>query len=594
MKRVTLGRFAFQYRTRAEWEASQLILYAGELAVEGDTGLMKVGDGRRLYAELPYFNRGPEGKRGKKGDRGETGAALNVKGTKNTASELPAKGTAGDAYMVGGDLYVWSETTWTNVGRIKGEKGDQGVQGPIGPRGLQGATGAKGEKGDIGERGPRGLTGEQGANGIQGPRGETGPRGEKGDKGDPLKYGDLTQAQKQEMANMVSVDLSPYAKKDEVKTHLSDLIDDNQHTTLTKAEKEKVAAIPSNPVYTDTTTTINGKTGEITKEDIEAIGVGGMPEDAVRSLVMQIVYGDYLFGTPTGLSAKIKGLYRIDLGTGVDNSHDLVNNKAALQTLIDNVDVFYVALRSFTFSGEMAASSTAMQAVVASSTAIQAVAESYVAIQAVAASSAAMKVVAASSTAMQAVAASSTAMQAVVTNSTAMQAVAANYTAMQTVLASPTARQAVVGSPTAMQEVASKSTAMQAVVTNSTAMQSVAANSTAMKAVAASSTAMQAVAESSTAMQAVVTNSTAMQALYYSDRKKVYTRGQSITGQFLILEFNSENFFACTFKDGTSLKTAYRKNLAGSFGFLKNYPKIVVNARVDTDSEDYIVVYTIV
>ena len=93
MKRVTLGRFAFQYRTRAEWEASQLILYAGELAVEGDTGLMKVGDGRRLYAELPYFNRGPEGKRGKKGDRGETGAALNVKGTKNAATNIMADTT---------------------------------------------------------------------------------------------------------------------------------------------------------------------------------------------------------------------------------------------------------------------------------------------------------------------------------------------------------------------------------------------------------------------------------------------------------------------------------------------------------------------
>ncbi|MFR9296356.1 MAG: hypothetical protein ACLVLI_01415, partial [Aedoeadaptatus pacaensis] len=58
MTRVTLGRFAFQYRSKSEWEASQLILYAGELAVEGDTGLMKVGDGKHLYAELPYFNRG--------------------------------------------------------------------------------------------------------------------------------------------------------------------------------------------------------------------------------------------------------------------------------------------------------------------------------------------------------------------------------------------------------------------------------------------------------------------------------------------------------------------------------------------------------
>ena len=251
MKRVTLGRFAFQYRAKAEWEASQLILYAGELAVEGDTGLMKVGDGKHLYSELPYFNRGEKGDTGEKGEKGETGAALAIKGTKNSTSDLPKTGQAGDAYMIGGDLYVWSDTIWTNVGRVKGEVGQTGPQGPAGPRGPQGPTGAKGEKGDQGEQGPRGFTGEQGANGIQGPRGETGPRGAKGDKGDPLKYTDLTQDQKQEMANMVSVDLSPYAKKEDipdlstyakatdVPTKLSELKSDTSHRTVTEEQINK-------------------------------------------------------------------------------------------------------------------------------------------------------------------------------------------------------------------------------------------------------------------------------------------------------------------------------------------------------------------
>lgn len=219
MKRVTLGRFAFQYRSKAEWEASQLILYAGELAVEGDTGLMKVGDGKHLYMELPYFNRGEKGDTGEKGEQGETGAALAIKGTKNSTADLPEKGQAGDAYMIDGDLYVWSDTTWTNVGRVKGEIGQTGPQGPIGPRGPQGPTGAKGEKGDIGERGPRGLTGEQGANGIQGPRGETGPRGPKGDKGDTLRWSDLTEAQKKELAP----DLKSYATKVELEKELNHL-----------------------------------------------------------------------------------------------------------------------------------------------------------------------------------------------------------------------------------------------------------------------------------------------------------------------------------------------------------------------------------
>lgn len=239
MKRVTLGRFAFQYRSKAEWEASQLILYAGELAVEGDTGLMKVGDGKHLYMELPYFNRGEKGEKGEPGEKGETGAALAIKGTKNSTSDLPTTGKAGDAYMIGGDLYVWSDTTWTNVGRVKGEIGQTGPQGPIGPRGPQGPTGAKGEKGDQGEQGPRGFTGEQGANGIQGPRGEIGPRGAKGDKGDPLKYADLTQSQKQEMANLVSVDLSPYAEKDD----LDSKIDKSQISdSLNEFSSEKVAS----------------------------------------------------------------------------------------------------------------------------------------------------------------------------------------------------------------------------------------------------------------------------------------------------------------------------------------------------------------
>lgn len=255
MKRVTLGRFAFQYLSKAEWEASQLILYAGELAVEGDTGLMKVGDGKHLYSELPYFNRGEKGDTGEKGEKGENGAALAIKGTKNSTADLPKTGQAGDAYMIGGDLYVWSDTTWTNVGRVKGEKGDQGEPGVKGdpPKmtisdagtwvidgedtGKQ-AMGPKGDQGDIGEPGPRGLQGIQGEDGIPGKQGPPGPPGDPGPQGEPLRYTDLTQAQKQEMANMVNVDLSPYAEKKEVPTNLSELQGDTSHRTVTDDEKK--------------------------------------------------------------------------------------------------------------------------------------------------------------------------------------------------------------------------------------------------------------------------------------------------------------------------------------------------------------------
>lgn len=289
MKRVTLGRFAFQYRTRAEWEASQLILYAGELAVEGDTGLMKVGDGKRLYAELPYFNRGEKGDPGDRGEKGETGAALAIKGTKNSTSDLPKAGKAGDAYMIGGDLYVWSDTAWTNVGRVKGEKGERGEPGEKGdpPKltisdagtwiidgvdtGKQ-AMGPKGEHGDIGEPGPRGLQGIQGVDGIQGKQGPPGPPGDPGPKGEPLKYEDLTQAQKQEMANMVSVDLSPYAKTKDIKTRLADMTSDSTHRTVTDDEKkvwnEKVDAVSGKGLSTNDYTDAEKEKVDRMKESI--------------------------------------------------------------------------------------------------------------------------------------------------------------------------------------------------------------------------------------------------------------------------------------------------------------------------------------
>ena len=79
-----------------------------------------------------------------KGEKGEQGTGVRILGTLVNESELPSIGEPGDAYLINGDLYVWSDTTddWTNVGTIKGPKGDQGIQGP---------KGDKGDKGDPGE-----------------------------------------------------------------------------------------------------------------------------------------------------------------------------------------------------------------------------------------------------------------------------------------------------------------------------------------------------------------------------------------------------------------------------------------------------------
>ena len=102
----------------------------------------------------------------------------------------------------------------------KGERGPQGEIGPIGPQGPAGADGRQGEQGPRGEQGlqgpigPQGEQGEPGPAGPQGIQGERGPKGDKGDKGDPGEIGPqgpagndyvLTEADKQEIANMVEI-----------------------------------------------------------------------------------------------------------------------------------------------------------------------------------------------------------------------------------------------------------------------------------------------------------------------------------------------------------------------------------------------------
>lgn len=75
-----------------------------------------------------------------KGEKGEQGTGVRILGTLPDESSLPPIGEPGDAYLINGDLYVWSDTTndWTNVGTIKGPKGDTGPQGPQGEQGPPG------------------------------------------------------------------------------------------------------------------------------------------------------------------------------------------------------------------------------------------------------------------------------------------------------------------------------------------------------------------------------------------------------------------------------------------------------------------------
>ena len=68
---------------------------------------------------------------GQAGAKGDTGTGIQLKGTYATLADLQAAhptGAAGDAYAVGGDLYVWQpdSAAWANAGAFRGPAGDPG------------------------------------------------------------------------------------------------------------------------------------------------------------------------------------------------------------------------------------------------------------------------------------------------------------------------------------------------------------------------------------------------------------------------------------------------------------------------------------
>jgi hypothetical protein len=111
---------------------------------------------------------GPQGLQGAQGFAGATGptgatgpqgTGINILGNYTTLSALQAAhptGAAGDAYIVGTNLYIWSITTaqWLNTGNIQGPTGPTGAASTVaGPTGAQGPTGATGSQGPTGPAG---------------------------------------------------------------------------------------------------------------------------------------------------------------------------------------------------------------------------------------------------------------------------------------------------------------------------------------------------------------------------------------------------------------------------------------------------------
>ena len=162
-------------------------IQVGDLLVDpqGDVfPVASVGDGTIQTGAATGQNlRGPQGQQGEPGEPGADGTGVTILGSYDSLGELQEAhptGSDGDAYMVAGDLYVWSstESAWKNVGQIQGPQGPQGVPGaaatvtvgttqtgePETEASVQngGTTSAavlnftipKGEKGDTGAAGP--------------------------------------------------------------------------------------------------------------------------------------------------------------------------------------------------------------------------------------------------------------------------------------------------------------------------------------------------------------------------------------------------------------------------------------------------------
>ena len=103
----------------------------------------------------PEGPEGPQGPRGEPGEDGKDGSGVEIKGDLDSTDDLPSSGSAGDAYMIAGEMHIWDvlDSMWVNVGPIRGPQGPPGEDGIIGADGADGIDGEQGPKGDPGEDG---------------------------------------------------------------------------------------------------------------------------------------------------------------------------------------------------------------------------------------------------------------------------------------------------------------------------------------------------------------------------------------------------------------------------------------------------------
>ena len=155
--------------TISTWSTKNPILASGEMGLETDTNLFKIGDGVTSWNDLAYGGfTGPTGPGG--GGGGGDGSTGNT-GPTGVTGPAGSNGTPGSSTNTG----ATGPTGSSGAAGLSGPSGPTGPTGPIGAQGLSGTQGSTGASvtGPTGAIGPTGLLGSTGSTGAS----VTGPTG---------------------------------------------------------------------------------------------------------------------------------------------------------------------------------------------------------------------------------------------------------------------------------------------------------------------------------------------------------------------------------------------------------------------------------
>ena len=142
----------FRRDTAANWTLHNPTLASGELGIETDTSLFKIGNGSQAWNALAYGGlQGPQGIQGIQGPAGSTGPAgadgadgADGKTVLSGAVDPTTEGVDGDFYINTTSWEIFGPKTagvWGTGSSLIGPQGDTGATGPAGADGAAGADG---------------------------------------------------------------------------------------------------------------------------------------------------------------------------------------------------------------------------------------------------------------------------------------------------------------------------------------------------------------------------------------------------------------------------------------------------------------------